>query len=199
MATIYRANKGWNVRIRRKGSLPISKLFKSKIDAKKWARRVERLVELGKYEDTTEAGMTSLDSALQRYATEKLIYNKSARSDEYRIGRIRRHDISNSSLFELTTGKLVKFRTEIARETSNSNANRYITLICGCIRTAIQEWDIYIPVNPCKNIKKLKEPAPIEDRIDTEQEARILASAKNTMVYELPCIITIAICYITCP
>ena len=193
MATIIKRNKGWGVRIRRKGALPISKQFKSKIDADKWARRVERLVELGKYEDTTEAGMTSLDSALQRYATEKLVHNKSTAPDEYRIGRIRRHNISNSSLFELTTGKLVKFRTEIAHQTSNSNANRYITLICGCIRTAIQEWDIYVPVNPCKNIKKLKEPSSKEGRITPEQETRIMASSLNTMVRQLPCIITIAI------
>tara|TARA_B100000941_G_C28206004_1_gene399266 strand:- start:346 stop:573 length:228 start_codon:yes stop_codon:yes gene_type:complete len=58
MSTIVKENKVWRVRIRRKGSLPISKQFKSKVDATKWARRVERLVELGKYEDISEAGMT---------------------------------------------------------------------------------------------------------------------------------------------
>lgn len=58
MATIYKENAGWMVRIRRKGSLPIAKKFQSKLDATKWARRVERLVELGKYEDISEAGMT---------------------------------------------------------------------------------------------------------------------------------------------
>ena len=70
MATVDRKRGGWRVRIRRRGSLPISKQFKSKVDATKWARRVERLVELGKYEDISEAGMTTLGEALDRYLAE---------------------------------------------------------------------------------------------------------------------------------
>ena len=58
MAHISKQRSLWRVRIRRKGSLPINKSFHSKVDATKWARRVERLVELGKYEDISEAGMT---------------------------------------------------------------------------------------------------------------------------------------------
>jgi integrase len=193
VATLYKRKGGWSVRIRRKGSLPISKQFKTKEDARKWARKVERLVELGKYEDTTEAGMTTLGQALERYISEKLIHNKNAKPDEYRIAKILRHSISTVSLAELTSGKLSKFRNEIALETSNSSANRYITLICGCIRTIIQEWDIYIPTNPCKNIRKLKEPAPVEDRISPTQEESILEHATRTQVRELPCIIVIAI------
>ena len=191
MASIYKENKGWLVRIRRKGALPISKKFRHKLDAVKWARKIERLVELGKYEDTTEAGMTTLGSALERYIHEKLIHNKSTKPDEYRIAKIQRSPISQVSLAELTSGKLSKFRREIASETSNSSANRYITLICACIRTAIQEWDIYVPTNPCKNLSKLREPSPKEDRISLDEEQRIMVNAKRTAVRELPCILTI--------
>lgn len=193
MATITRQNRGWYVRIRRKGSLPVSKMFKSKIDARKWARKTERLVELGKYEDTSEASMTTLGQALERYISETLIHNKNTKPDIYRIAKILRHPIAKSSLVELTSGKLSRFRNEIATETSNSSANRYITLICGCIRSVIQDWDIYMPTNPCKQLRKLKEPAPKEDRITPEEEMRILQHAHNTAVHELPCIITIAI------
>lgn len=190
MATIDRQKFGWRVRIRRKGSLPIAKQFKSKIDAKKWARKVERLVELGKYEDTTEAGMTTLGQALDRYQIEKSVDKKGQSEEAYRIGKLKRYDIVNVSLSELTAGKLTKFRKEIALETSNSNANRYISLICTCLKTALNEWEIYIPTNPCNRIGQLSEPSPIEDRISLDEEQRIMQEARKSKNIYLPCIIT---------
>ena len=191
MASIDRRNRGWLVRIRRKGSPPISKKFHSKIDASKWARRVERLVELGKYEDISEAGMTTLGEALDRYLAEKTPEKKGSIEESYRISKIMKAPIANTSLAELTAGKITKYRREIAKETSNSNANRYVSLICTCLKTVIAEWDIYLPHNPCKQIKKLREPAPQEGRITPEEEARIMHFARESTNIYLPCIITI--------
>ena len=193
MATIYKRKKGWGVRIRRKGSLPISKKFHSKIDASKWARRVERLVELGKYEDISQAGMTTLGDALERYLAEKTPEKKGSVEESYRISKIMKAPIANTSLAELTAGKITKYRREIAKETSNSNANRYVSLICTCLKTVIAEWDIYLPQNPCKQISKLKEPAPKDDRITPEEEARIMHFARESANIYLPCIITIGL------
>ena len=186
MASIDKRNRGWLVRIRRKGSLPISKKFQSKLDATKWARRVERLVELGKYEDISEAGMTTLGEALDRYLAEKTPEKKGSIEESYRISKILKAPIASVSLAELTAGKITKYRREIAKETSNSNANRYVSLICTCIKTVIAEWDIYLPHNPCKQIRKLREPAPVEDRITPDEEARIMHFARESKNIYLP-------------
>ena len=191
MAHISKQRSLWRVRIRRKGSLPINKSFQSKVDATKWARRVERLVELGKYEDISEAGMTTLGEALERYLAEKTPEKKGSTEEAYRITKILKAPIAQVSLAELTAGKITKYRREIAKETSNSNANRYVSLICTCLKTVIAEWDIYLPQNPCKQISKLREPAPKDDRITPEQEASIMASARQSKNIYLPCIITI--------
>ena len=191
MAHISKQRSLWRVRIRRKGSLPINKSFQSKVDATKWARRVERLVELGKYEDISEAGMTTLGEALERYLAEKTPEKKGSTEEAYRITKIIKAPIAQVSLAELTAGKITKYRREIAKETSNSNANRYVSLICTCLKTVIAEWDIYLPQNPCKQISKLREPAPKDDRITPEQEASIMASARQSKNIYLPCIITI--------
>ena len=98
MASIDKRNSGWLVRIRRKGSLPISKKFQSKLDATKWARRVERLVELGKYEDISEAGMTTLGEALERYLAEKTPEKKGSTEEAYRITKILKPPIDIVSL-----------------------------------------------------------------------------------------------------
>jgi integrase len=193
MATIDRHKKTWRVRIRRRGALPIHKHFKSKLDATKWARRVERLVELGKYEDITEAGMTTLGDALDRYLIEKTPHKKGWEEETYRIQKLMRNNLTKVSLAELTAGKLTKFRREIAAETSNSNANRYTSLICTCLQTVVAEWDIYIPSNPCKSIGQLKEPAPIENRISTAEEERLMSSARTSKNKYLSCIITIGL------
>ena len=193
MATISKRNRGWTVRIRRNGSLPICRQFKSKVNAVKWSRKVERLVELGRYEDTTEAGHTTLGDALNRYLVEKTVEKKGVSQETYKIGKLLRDPITEVALSELTMGKLAKFRTRIAKETSNSTANRYTSLICTCIKTVTQEWDIYMPTNPCNNIGKLKEPNAKQSRISDEQETRLLDYARLNKNRYLPLIITIAI------
>ena len=67
MATISKKRGKWYVQIRRSFHKPIYKAFISKQDAHRWARETERLIEVGEFQDTSEANKTTLRQLLERY------------------------------------------------------------------------------------------------------------------------------------
>lgn len=70
MATFVKRGNSWQVKVRRQGYKPIARTFDTKAAGEKWARGVERSMDLGTYVDTTEAERTSLREALERYERE---------------------------------------------------------------------------------------------------------------------------------
>ena len=54
--------------------------------------------------------------------------------------------------------KIAQFRDTLKEFSKPATINKYITLISVAIRTAINEWGIYLPTNPADKIKRLKEP-----------------------------------------
>lgn len=49
MAYLEPHDKGWMAQVRRKGRPTVSKTFQTKADAEKWARAIEREIDLGGY------------------------------------------------------------------------------------------------------------------------------------------------------
>ena len=70
MATILKKFGKWQVSIRRSFHKPIYKTFISKQDAQRWSREKERLIEIGSYQDLSEANKTTLKQLLERYERE---------------------------------------------------------------------------------------------------------------------------------
>lgn len=70
VATIRPKGNGWEVMIRKKGHLPISKSFPKKILADQWAREKEAEIDAGRYRDTRLAEKTPLSALLTRYQNE---------------------------------------------------------------------------------------------------------------------------------
>ena len=71
MATIRKKRDKWCVEIRRSFHKHISKTFMSKQDAQRWAVKTERLIEIGQYQDLSEANKTTLRKLLERYERER--------------------------------------------------------------------------------------------------------------------------------
>ena len=65
MATIVKHGKKWQVRIRKKGHIPVYKTFISKHNASKWAQESERKIEAGLFESFEEANRTKLRETTQ--------------------------------------------------------------------------------------------------------------------------------------
>ena len=192
MSTISKYRDKFKVSIRRKFHKPIYKTFSRYDDAKSWASDSERKLEKGFYEDLTEANKTSLADVLEKYGKEKVPEKKSQDTPLYMIKKISRHTIGKLTLTNLTTFRLIKYRDEIASIRTKSTANKYITLISVALKTAINEWGIYLPKNPAYHVPRLEEKKKITRILVNGEYDRLLPHASSSKLYFLKAMIIVA-------
>jgi hypothetical protein len=95
---------------------------------------------------------------LAEYRDWVAITKKGYRTEAYRINKIRRNKVCDSTLFKLTKLKLLNFREEQLENHSPAICDKYISVISMAIAYAMDDLDMYLPTNPAKRVKNLKEP-----------------------------------------
>ena len=193
MATIRRMRKGWQVLIRKKGQPHIAKTFANYSLATKYAQESEANIAKGLFADMSEANQTLLRDALQRYKDEVTAKKKGAKQESYKIDKLMRHRISNYSLARLTSNKIAKFRNELSLTAAPATVNKYLTLISVTINTAKNEWGIFLPSNPCENLKRLAEPEVKDIRVSPQEEVKLLEHAAQSKMHWLRAMIIVGI------
>ena len=170
----------YRVLVQRKGFKHLIKSFSTLTDAKKWARAVERKLDTGDYADYSEASKLLLGDILKRYISEnKHRKLRSYKMFEYRIKILLKDTLSDINLLRLSSKHVAEFRDRKLLEVGNATFNKYLSLISVVIETARQDWGIYLPVNPCRLIKREKEPNP-RDRVLNDNEYSDLLRACST-------------------
>jgi len=171
--------------IRRKGVKPMRKSFINKTDAKKWARAVERKLDTGDYSNYEEASKLLLGDLFKRYISEnKHKKMKSWKMYEFRIRIILQDTITDINLLRISSKHLAEFRDRKLKEVGPATFNKYLSLISVVIDTAMQDWGIYLSVNPCRLIKREKEPNPRgRTLIDDEYERLLEACERSDNIY----------------
>jgi integrase len=193
MAYIRKQKGKWQCIIRKKGHPHIYKTFLSKADCNAYAQESERNIERGLFEDMTEANQTKLKDVLVRYRDEITIEKKGAKQESYKINKLIRNKIAEFPLSRITPMKIAQFRDSLKTTSEAATINKYLTLISVAVRTATNEWGIYLPTNPADKIKRLKEPEPTDIRILPEEEAKLLEHATRSKKHWLKAIIIVAL------
>ena len=169
--------------VRRKGVKAIVKSFYNKTDAKKWARAMERKLDTGDFSDYSEASKLTLGDLLERYIEEgKHSTKKDKKNIAYRVGNLRKDIIADTNLLRLSTKHIAEFRDRSLRHWSPTTFNKHKSLISIIIDVAINDWGIYLPHNPCKLIKREKEPKPRNRILVNGEYERLIeacSSSKN--------------------
>jgi hypothetical protein len=151
----------YQVIIKRQGIKTIVKTFELKSEAKKWARKMEVKLDKGDYSDYTEASKLTLGDIAKRYIDGGYhLKKKGARYEEYRYSQLSENTISGVNLLKLSSKHLAEYRDRRLLEVAPATWNKDFNFVSVLINTAIFEWGIYLPNNPCKMIKRSKEPAP---------------------------------------
>ena len=180
----------YQVIIKRQGIKTIVKTFELKSEAKKWARKMEVKLDKGDYSDYTEAGKLTLGDVAKRYIDGGYhLKKKGWRYEEYRYAQLLEDTISGVNLLRLSSKHLAEYRDRRLLEVAPATWNKDFNFVSVLINTAIFEWGIYLPNNPCKLIKRLKEPAP-RNRIlvGDEYDRLIKATALTQNIYFVPAI-----------
>ena len=179
MATISR--RKWSKKIsyvaqvRRKGFKTLVKSFRTRTEAKKWGRAIERELDLGNYNDFSEAQRLTLADLFTRYLREdKHKKIKSWRMHEFRIGILLKDTISDTNLLRLSSKHLSEFKDRKRSEIGPSTYNKYLSLISVVIDTAMKDWGIYLPNNPARSGVREKEPRPRDRTLTAEEYQRLL-------------------------
>lgn len=156
MATFYqRNNNSWQVKIRRKSGISISKTFSTISNAKAWARKEESAIERGLWRDTTLAESTTIFQALERYKT--ISEKKKGRIKEASMIRILQDEaIAKLSLARISSANITKMITNWEKYgLSPSTINRRLLLLSHVFTIARKEWGIFVE-NPVSLVRKPK-------------------------------------------
>jgi integrase len=185
MATIRYKNKKWHVEIRRSFHKAIYKTFTAKQEAQRWAYKTERLIEIGQYQDLSEANKTTLKTLLERYERE-VSSKKRTKSDKYLIKNIMQHNLVDKVLSHVSSSDIAAFRDKRLETVSGSSVNRELSIISDCINKAITEWKCYISENPVKAGLRCEENPRRVRRLEQGEYEKLMESCKKNRAFWCP-------------
>ena len=195
MATIRRRNRNykWEAQVRVTGYKKLYKSFKYKEHAKQWAKEIERKIEKGIYQDTADLGIIKLKDLLQRYLEEVSPNKKSYPNEKYTLTKLMRDPFSSLTINELTTFKLNEFRKKKLNKITPSTVNRIMSLISSTLTKAQEEWNLALPYNPIRNLKRLKENKSRDRRLSETEYVKLISSCSISNCLWLKPIVILAI------
>jgi len=187
MATILKKFGKWQVSIRRSFHKPIYKTFISKQDAQRWGRETERLIEIGSYQDLSEANKTTLKQLLERYERE-VSSKKRTTADKQYIKNIMKDDFVHKVLAHITSSDIAAFRDKRLKTITGSSVNRELSIISDCIKKATTEWSCYINENPVKAGLRCEENPRRVRRLEVGEYEKLMNSCKHYRSFWCPLI-----------
>jgi len=189
MATYRKRHGKWQARIQRASGPTQARTFFTMSDAKLWARKVERDIDLGIH--NIKPALITVGEAFKRYLTEVTPRKKSAAIEQYRIQAWRLHPVSRRILHDLKISHLATWRDEQVKKGYSSNTIRLHLAVLSHLYTVAQhEWGYEGLKNPVQHIHKPKLPGARETRITDEDVAALIQQTQSPY---LPSLIRLAL------
>ena len=161
MATIRKHGAKWQVQIRRKDRPVLVQSFTKKVDATRWAREQELLLDQGgsmnPLPDNLAGNVVVPDTLrvlMQRYETTITPKKRSCASELFHLRQIKRHWIADRPIMELTSADISQFRDDRLRTVSGSTVRKELVLIGAILKQAKSEWGYDRLTNPLADVRK---------------------------------------------
>ena len=190
MMATFRKRKGkWQARIQRASGTSQARTFFNLRDAKLWARKVERDVDLG-IQDIKPV-LVTIGEAFNRYLIEVTPRKKSAAIEQYRIQAWLLHPLSRRILGDLKLSHLAVWRDEQINKGYSANTIRlHLAVLSHLYSIAQHEWGYEDLKNPVQHLHKPKLPSTREIRITDEDISTLI---HHTQSPYLPSLIRLAL------
>jgi len=168
--------------VRRKGFQTFTKTFHARQDAIKWGTHMERNLDRGLSTDFNEASKYMMRDILKRYLNEEKGKHKKGWDEEvYRANKMMRDPICDLNLLQLSSKDIAEYKDRRLKEVSPTTFNKDLSFLKVAVDIAIFDWGINIPFNPCRNVKRLKQPRPRNRRLEGDEQTRLF----NTIVSDI--------------
>lgn len=155
MATFIKEPSGrWRVRVRIKGSAPISQTFRTRAIAEAWAREKEDEIEGGDLVDN-DADKLTVSDLLDKYQREVTEHKKGKAQENSKLA-ILDADLGQLTLRQLTAEAVAKFvhgrmhPGEGLRPIKSDTVRRELATLSAVLETARVLWGYRMPDNPAK-------------------------------------------------
>jgi len=136
MATIdKRSNGRWRVRIRNRRAPALSKTFKRKTDAMKWARDTEILIEQGHFTQS-DIRLKTLKDILVRYRNDITSKKRGKDTEYYRINKMMKHSICLKEITVLSSTHFAYYRDERLKQVSPTTVRKECALFSHALNIA---------------------------------------------------------------
>ena len=161
--------------VKRRGFGIYNKSFASISEAKKWARTMESKFDKGDTSDYSMASKITLGELFKRYIKEgKHLKKKQAKNEVYRCDALLKDELSSVNLLRFSTKHLAEYRDRRLEEVQGPTFNKDFNFISVVIQTALQDWELYLPSNPCKIFKREPEGKPRERVLSKDEQKKLI-------------------------
>lgn len=144
MATIVERGNAWQAKVRRKGWPTQTRTFDRFEDAQKWARAVEREMDVGAFIPRDEAERTTFEQAANRFEREVLPSKRSGGHDAYRLARLVER-FGKYSLAAISASMLATYRDERLKVVSPQTVVHDLNLMFRVFKACSLDWGIPLP------------------------------------------------------
>ncbi len=193
MAYFEKRAGGWRAQIRRKGWKQISKTFRTKAAAEKWARTVEQEMDVRTWVDEDSKAPKTLEELLTRYLTQVAVQKKGYEEEQYRLKTAIEDPMAQVPLEKLSPSMLASWRDKRLRTVSSSTARKDMAILNYAIGYAIREWGIAIRTNPLDNVARPPAAKPRDRRLDEEELDRLIKAFETCRNHWIKPIVIFAI------
>lgn len=173
MASIRFRGEKWQCRIQRQGYPTLSKAFINKEDALRWARGIERSMDLGEF-SPAETTKTTLTELIDRYKREVTPTKRGALQERYRLGVIEADKLASMNIKSITSAEVAAFRDRRLATVKPITARHDLCTLSAVFEHARLEWS-YAITNPVRGIRKPSMGHGRERRLEGDEEQRLLA------------------------
>ena len=177
MAHIRKRRGAWQSIVRVNGYPPMTKTFRTKIDAVRFSRDLENKL-FRQQHDIDKKKFPLLKDALLRYQQEIVPLKRSAEMENKLIKYISAEGFVNYKLNLIDPKLIAQYRDRSLRSLKSSSVNRRLAILSHLFTIAKKEWG-YDVVNPVLSIRRPTNPEP-RDRRFTEEELNKIFSCNRT-------------------
>jgi len=158
MATIdKRPNGNWRAQVRKTGSKPQTRTFKTKAQAEAWARGIEADLDRGVFHDTAALRGATVRELFERFRDEVTDERKGGRWERVRIEYLlRTTEFVHSRLDADLSGQIHQWVRRRSAEVSPESVNRELNLISGVFAYAVAHWRVPLRNNPVHGVARPK-------------------------------------------
>jgi|TARA_R100001086_G_scaffold124121_1_gene64067 integrase len=173
MAHIRRRGSSWQSIVRVHGYPPITKTFKTKIDAIRYSRNLEHQLFRDKH-DIAKKKFPKFRDVLIRYRDEIVINKRSKEMETKLIKYMLSEGFVNYAINLVDRSLIAQYRDRALRSLKSSSVNRRLAILSHCFTIAKKEWGYDID-NPVLSIRRPTNPEPRDRRFTTEELDKIFS------------------------